>query len=111
MTNIIKKWIKYISSIPAMGLEQPKLKRALMTFEQAETKLHKLAGTKFCTLHYERIYRNKKFNHQKCELYIDGLHTIYTGETWEDAFKTLSEAVDANSRKPSLSPAPKEVND
>ena len=89
-----------------MGLEQPKLKRALMTFEQAETKLRKLAGTRYCTIRYERTYHNDEFLRQHCQLYIDG-HIIHTGKTWEDAFESLSESIDANSRKPFLSPAPK----
>lgn len=104
----MKKWIKYLLSIPAMGLEQPKAKQALMTFEQAEKELRKIADKRYCSLRYKRTYHRGEFIEQECYLYMED-HCIITRPTWEQAFVEFKKLINRSTDKPSISPSPKET--
>jgi len=65
-----------------------------MTFAQAQKKLLKIAGERYCTIAYELTVHGKYTDEADRE--IESLCTVYiagnrhhTGATWEDAFRSL----------------------
>jgi hypothetical protein len=64
-----------------------------MNFQEAIKKLSKLANGKYNSLSYDitQFSRHSSYQ-QRCTVYVDG-YSHYSGNTWEQAFEKLEEAL------------------